>query len=126
MFHMNRHYLMLAFLLLITEFLIALFVHDTIIRPWGGDFLVVILLYCFVRGTTGMQVEMSALVVLAFSYLVETLQYWQFVQILGLDSNPIARTVIGTHFSWSDMVAYTLGIASVLVLEKRKTRFQKI
>ena len=45
----NKTYFLLALLLLLAEVLIALYLHDALIRPYGGDFLVVILLYCFVK-----------------------------------------------------------------------------
>ena len=42
-------YIILTIILLLAEILIALFVHDTIVRPHIGDVFVVILIYCFVR-----------------------------------------------------------------------------
>ncbi|CAN5148937.1 hypothetical protein BH20BAC1_BH20BAC1_28470 [soil metagenome] len=45
----RRWYFLSAIVLLITEVLIATFLNDRIIRPFIGDFLVVILLYTFVR-----------------------------------------------------------------------------
>jgi hypothetical protein len=122
----NKSYLTFALLLFIAEVMIALFVHDTFIRPWGGDFLVVILLYCSLRGFIHTSVLMAAGIVLLFSFLIETLQFFQIVKILGLESNVVASVVLGTHFSWSDMIAYTLGIAFVLVIEKTTLGFQKI
>ncbi|WAC15240.1 ribosomal maturation YjgA family protein [Dyadobacter pollutisoli] len=122
----NKSYLLLALLLFVTEVLIALFVRDAFIRPWGGDFLVVILLYCLLKGITNTSVLMAAGAVLLFSYLVETLQFFQIVKILGLETNVVANVVLGTSFSWSDMVAYTLGIVFVLIIEKMALRFQKI
>jgi hypothetical protein len=34
-----------------------------------------------------------------------------------LEGNAVARTIIGTTFSWSDIVAYTLGIVFVVGVE---------
>jgi hypothetical protein len=106
--------------------MIALVLHDHFIRPWGGDFLVVILLFCLLRGTTSTSVQFAAVVVLLFSYLIETLQFFQIVKILGLETNVVAGVVLGTQFSWSDMIAYTLGIAFVLIIEKTTFGVQKI
>lgn len=111
------NYLIAAIVLFIIEVLIALYVHDDIIRPWGGDVLVVVLLYCFVRGVTRVNLLSAAAVVLMFSWFVEALQYLQIIRILGLEGNTIARTIIGTTFSWADIVAYTLGIALVVGVE---------
>jgi len=115
MFKMN--YLIAALVIFLIEVVIALYVHDDFVRPWVGDVLVVVLLYCFVRGVTRLEVLYAALAVLAFSWFVETLQYLQIVRILGLEGNAFARTIIGTTFSWSDIVAYTLGIVLVVGME---------
>ena len=48
-FTFRRSYFLATVLLLLTEALIALHVHDRIIRPYFGDFLAVVLVYCLVR-----------------------------------------------------------------------------
>ncbi len=45
----NIRYFLLFIALLIIEILIALYVHDEIVRPYIGDVLVSILVYCFVK-----------------------------------------------------------------------------
>jgi uncharacterized membrane protein YfcA len=45
----NKTYFALAMLIFGIEILIAKFAHDQIIRPYIGDLLVVILIYCFVK-----------------------------------------------------------------------------
>lgn len=126
MFKINAGYLRLSLLLFCIEVLIALFMHDKFIRPLGGDFLVVILLYCLLRGTTTFDVLTAAISVLIFAYLIEFLQFLQLVKWLGLENNTVARSVIGTSFSWADIIAYTLGILFVVVIEKRAVRLRKI
>ena len=115
MFKMN--YLIAALVIFMVEVLIALYVHDDFVRPWGGDVLVVVLLYCFVRGVTRLNVLSAALAVWVFACFIETLQYLQIVRVLGLEGNAVARTIIGTTFSWSDIVAYTLGTVLVVGVE---------
>lgn len=119
-------YLTAALVIFFVEVFIALYVHDDFVRPWGGDVLVVVLLYCFVRGVTRLNVLSAALAVLVFSWLIETLQYLQIVRILGLEGNAFARTIIGTTFSWSDIVAYTLGIALVIGVEMMMSKRQAV
>jgi hypothetical protein len=114
----NPRYFLLAFTLFIIEVLIALFVHDSFIRPYFGDYLVVILIYCSVRSFIKGSTLKIAIGVLLFSYLIETLQYFSIVDKLGLTKNIVAKTVIGYGFEWWDILAYTLGIATVLVIEK--------
>jgi hypothetical protein len=119
-FGFYKKYFLLTALLFLIEVLIAVFVHDRFIRPYFGDYLVVIFLYCFLRSFVRAPVLPAALAVLVFSYLIEVLQYYNLVSMLGLEQSKIARIVIGTGFSWWDMVAYTLGIATVILMERRK------
>ena len=95
-----------------------MYVHDRLIRPYGGDYLVVILIYCAVKSFIKAAPLKIAIGVLLFSYCVEILQYFHIVDRLGLSGNKIARIVIGYGFEWMDLLAYTFGISTVLFLER--------
>ena len=113
----NRLYFVLAVLLFGIEILIAKFAHDQIIRPYVGDLLVVMLIYCFVKSFLDTPYLNTSLAVLVFSYAVDTLQYFHVINWLGLENSNIARIIIGTYFEWIDLIAYTIGIAIVIYLE---------
>lgn len=121
----NPRYFLYTILLFVTEVLIALYVHDQFIRPYIGDFLVVILIYCFVKSFLNTPVVPTAFGVLLFAYLVELLQYFRIVEVLGLQHSRAARIIIGSSFEWQDMLAYTMGILMVVLVEKRRTIFKK-
>lgn len=112
------NYLAWSLLLIGVEIFIGARMHDRIIRPYGGDYLVVILLYCLVRSFVEMPVLTTAVSVLIFSYLVEVSQYFHLADHLGLRVPSLARTLLGTYFTWIDMGVYTLGIMTVLAAEK--------
>ena len=114
----NSVYFVLAVLIFASGIVIAIFAHDRIIRPYLGDVLVVILIYCTLKSFIDSPVLSTALAVLAFSFVIEGLQYLNIVQRLGLQDSQIATTIIGTSFAWIDIVAYTFGIFIVLVCEK--------
>ncbi len=114
----NRRYFILTILLFIVEVLIALYVRDNFIRPYLGDILVVILIYCFMKSFFKLSVLTTAISVLLFSFAVEFLQLINVIEILGLENSKIARIVIGTSFSWFDLLAYVVGIIFVLYVEK--------
>ena len=117
-FHFNKPYFIIALLIFFTEIIIALYVHDNFIRPYFGDFLVVILIYCFLKSFFKIRVLPLAIGVLLFSYVVETLQYYKLVTMLGLQHSKLARIIIGTSFEWIDIVSYTVGIAVVILVER--------
>ena len=118
MLRFQRRYFIFFVILLLIEVVIAVFAHDNFIRPFFGDFLVVILIYCFVRSFFNTPLVMTAIGVLLFSYLMEVLQYFNLVKMLGLQNSNLARVMIGTSFEWTDLVAYTLGIGLVILLDK--------
>ena len=115
----RRRYLFAAVLLLLVEICIALYVRDSLVRPYGGDFLVVILIYCVGRAVLNWSVTAVAIATLLFSFAVEIGQYYSLVDRLGLRGNRLAEIVIGTGFSWGDLLAYTLGILAVFLVEQR-------
>lgn len=119
----SPRYFWYAVILFITEVLIAVFAHDPVIRPYVGDVLVVMLIYCFVKAFLNLPVFVTAICVLIFSYFIETLQYFHIVNRMGLKHSNLARTIIGTSFAWTDIVAYTLGVIIILMVEKRQYNF---
>lgn len=122
MLHFNARYFLLASALLVTEILIALFAHDQIIRPYGGDVLATIFLYCLVRSVVVARPGRALLAALLVSYLIEGLQFFDLLTRLGWQHWRLARIVLGSRFAWGDMLAYTLGALVVLALESRRTR----
>lgn len=120
MYRFHKGYFGLTVALFLIEVLIALYVRDNFIRPYFGDFLVVILMYCFLRTFANLDVKPTVIAVLLFSYLIEVLQYLNFVEIIGLGNSVLARTLIGTSFEWIDIVAYTAGCLTILWFERLK------
>jgi len=116
----NLKYFALAILLFIIETLIALFVNDGFIRPYFGDVLVVGLIYCFIKSFLNLEMLNTVTLVLAFSFLIEYLQYLNFVAILGWENSKLANTVLGNSFAWEDIIAYTFGAVSIILIEKMR------
>ena len=114
----NPYYCYWTILLFFTEVYIGVFVKDDFVRPYMGDFLVVILIYAFVRAFFKYPIVKVAVGVLLFAFLVEILQYFNIVDVLGLGSSRLARTVIGTSFDWEDFIAYSLGVLTAIGCER--------
>ena len=106
----NRILYSIAFVLLVfVEVIIALFVHDNIIRPYGGDAIVVIVLYCFVRIFVPEKLKLLPFYIFLFAVAVEFGQYFEYVKLLGLHDNKFMRVLLGTSFSWYDILSYAIG-----------------
>jgi len=102
------------------EVLIALFVNDSFIRPYGGDILVVILIYYFLKSFIETKTIYLVVAVLLFAYLVEIGQYFRMVEVLGLQGNTVMRVIIGSSFSWWDIICYTIGGAICYLINREK------
>ena len=126
MLRFNKTYFLLTIILFCIEVIIALFIHDNFIRPYFGDVLVVILIYCFIQTFINLPKTKTAIYVLLFPFLVETLQYFNFITFLGLENNKLAKTVIGNSFSFHDLLAYVAGIIIVLGVEKMISGKEKL
>ena len=117
----NKKYFFAALLLFFIEVLIAAFVRDSFFRPYGGDFLVVLFLYCLLKSFFRIPVKNAIFGVLLFAFTVEGSQYLKLVNSLGLKDNKIATAVLGNHFEWLDMLSYTLGALTILGIEKLRS-----
>lgn len=115
-FHKKYFYYFL--LLFNIEVAIALFSHTPFIRHFLGDVLVVILIYTFIKSFFLFNKKKTIIGVLIFSFLVEIFQYYKGIEWLGLQNNTLARIVIGTTFTITDLLAYSIGAVFVYVVEK--------
>lgn len=117
MIKLNKAYFFLFLILLCVEVCIAYFLKTGFIRHSFGDFLVVILIYCFLKSFINIKPLYLALFVLVISFSVEFLQLYHLLEKLDLTENKIVKIVLGNTFHINDLVAYTLGIITILIIE---------
>ena len=111
-------YILAFTILLITEILIALFVRDDFIRPYGGDILVTVLICASVRIVFPTGVRLLPVWVFLFATAVEIGQYFDFVTLLGLGNIAFFRILLGSTFSMADLLCYAAGCVLFLLGEK--------
>ena len=116
-FSFNKRYFLAFVVLLVIEVLIAKFVTDSFIRPFVGDYLVMILIYLFSRTWLKGNDRIQIFGVLLFCYSVEIAQKFNLVHILGLEQYRLARIIIGTHYDVRDLVAYSLAALTLLMFK---------
>jgi hypothetical protein len=129
MFRFDKKYFYLTLILFFIEVFIAVFINDGFIRPFIGDVLVVILIYCFIKAFCNINSSIAALSVFVFACTVEILQYFNLVNKLGLQNNKIATVIIGNTFDWKNILAYAIGAVVVLFLEEiinKKSKTKKL
>jgi DNA integrity scanning protein DisA with diadenylate cyclase activity len=103
--------------LFLIEAAIAVYIDDAFVRPYFGDLLVVILVYCAIKTFFNSPPVKTAIAVFFFACLIEISQYFHLVELLGLGNSKTATTVLGTWFSFTDIVMYALGILVVIGAE---------
>ncbi|SDH76035.1 ribosomal maturation YjgA family protein [Winogradskyella thalassocola] len=123
-FQFNKKYLVLAHSLFLIELAIAFIIKTGFIRYTFGDYLVVILLYAIIRGCINLNVRASSLVVLLIAYAIEFLQLTPFLTYFNLQDSFTAKLVFGSTFHVTDLLAYTLGILTVLAVESSLFKLQ--
>lgn len=120
----NVKFLCAFLVVFVIEAVIALFVRDNFIRPYVGDILVPVLLYCLVKIFIPGKNVFIPVYIFAFAVLIEFGQYFKLAGHLGLAGNRIARVVIGSTFDLKDIACYFVGCAGLLIFEmvRRKQR----
>lgn len=113
----NKTYTFLFIAFFTIEVLIATFITHGFIRYTFGDYLVVILLYCFFNSFIKTSSIKFALGLLIFAYTIEFLQFLNLLELLNLNNNHLVKLILGSTFHVTDLIAYTLGIITVLIVE---------
>lgn len=107
---MSRRFYCAAFaLLLAAEVFIALYVRDAFVRPYLGDVLVIILLYCLGRSVLDIRGRWLVPAVTALGALAECLQYFRLADRLGLPPGSALRIILGSTFDRKDLLCYLAG-----------------
>lgn len=102
---------------LTAEIIIALFVDDWLVRPLVGDALAVIFVYLGLRATLPIRVLPAVLLALSAATLVELGQRFGILRILGLETNQLARVILGSSYDTRDFLAYTVGAGCAVLGE---------
>ena len=111
-------YAVLFFAVFVLEVLIALFVNDSFIRPFGGDILVTVLLCLFVRAFFPVKTKLLPVYVFLFAVAVEICQYFDVVKLLGFENNVLISTIVGRSYSFIDIICYGVGCVAFFIIEQ--------
>lgn len=113
----DLRYLLAFLVVFVIEVLIAMFVRDTIIRPFVGDILVVVLIYLFIKIFFIKPIRFLSLYIFTFALTIEILQYFNLVELLNLQDCKILAIALGSTFDLHDILCYLIGAVVVAVWE---------
>lgn len=109
---------MLLFLLILCiELLIGLFVHDSFIRPYLGDILIIGLLCSFVRIFLPTKPVCLGLYMILSGVMAELLQWIKIDVALHLEGT-VLGTILGSTFDFNDIFCYAVGGVLFFLLER--------
>ena len=106
-----------ALVILAIEIFIGVCVRDDFVRPYVGDVLVVILIYCAIRVVFPTGIKLLPLYVFIFALTVELLQLADIVGLLGIPRGSVVAIIIGSTFSLPDIICYAVGCIIVYLTE---------
>lgn len=115
MFKLNPTALTAFIFLLFTEIAIATFYKEGFIRHIFGDYLVVLLLYSFLKSFISISNNKLAKFTLFIAFIVEFIQLTPLLEILSLEHHKLANLIFGNTFSIIDLLAYIIGYFTIII-----------
>lgn len=88
------------------------------IRNSAGDFVVVIFLYGLVKSFFPKASPVLLVTgILVYAIAIEVLQLFRFPHLFGTDKTWV-KILLGSNFSWGDILAYFLGVITAYWLDR--------
>lgn len=118
----NLIYFLLTIFIFLVEVLIATKLKNIfLVRAYLGDVIVVMLIYTFILSFFEIKNKTRLIVgIFIFSCLIEFAQYLGIAEFLKLKPGSIAHIVVGSSFSWIDILCYFAGCLILLLFVKTK------
>lgn len=112
----RRVYFLIFLSLLITEVFIAVFVHDSFVRPYLGDVLAVGVVFYFIKIFFCDRIPILPLYVFIFAVVIEVLPLIEFFHKIGTE-HKILGIILGSTFDWKDVICYAVGCSIISVVD---------
>ena len=121
-FKFNLIYFLLTIFIFLVEVLIAIKLKNIfLVRAYLGDVIVVMLIYTFILSFFEIKNKTRLIAgIFIFSCLIEFAQYLGIAEFLKLKPGSIAHVVVGSSFSWIDILCYFVGCLILLLFVKTK------
>lgn len=114
------YYLLIFIILMVIEVLIAIYVHDSFIRPYVGDILVMGVLYTLIRVILPERIPYLPYLLFAFASTIEILQYFDFSSIFDFLNSRVIKIILGSTFDFKDILCYAIGTILIVIINHIK------
>lgn len=112
----RMNWAMTGIAILAFEIFIAIYAKDGFTRYYLGDVLAAAMLYAFGRAAFRLPPKILALAVFTLSLVIEIVQYFKVLEILGVQ-NYALWIIFGGTFDWTDIICYAIGCVLAYVSE---------
>ncbi|XDD51865.1 DUF2809 domain-containing protein [Leptospira sp. WS92.C1] len=75
-------------------------------------------LYSFFKSIADFDSIRLSIFIIAFSFAIETLQYFKVIRLLGFRENNFTRIVFGSVFDPWDLLAYLIGVCFIFCIDR--------
>ena len=101
--------------LFLIELSIALFIHDSLLRPFVGDVLVIGLIFTFCKSFIDFRGKDGhwAVGIFLFACLIELTQFFHLAALLQVGG--VMGIALGATFDWLDILAYAIGAGVIFI-----------
>ena len=106
---MRLRYFIIFSALTVLIILIAVYIDDGFIRPYFGDTLAAAAVYFFACTVLKKIPELLALYVFIFTVIVELMQFFNVLALIGLSENKAFSVITGSTFDFADILCYFAG-----------------
>lgn len=120
--HFSFKNFIIASIIFLIEAFIGLYSTDQFVRPYLGDVIVVLFVFYALKTiikTSNLRLAVASLLI---AYLVEWSQHLQLISRLGLQNKLWAKLILGTSFSWTDILCYTVGFLIILFVHRKNLK----
>jgi len=111
-------HLAIAATVFLAEVLVATtFARIGFVRSYLSDFLAVIFLYHLAKAVRDFPARPLAISVFAVATIIEIAQEFHLADVLGFHRGSLPSILLGTHFSWLDLLMYALGCLTCVLAD---------
>jgi len=115
---LRAKHLAIAATVFLAEALIATtFARIGFVRSYLSDFLAVIFLYHLAKAVRDFPARPLAISVFAVATIIEIAQAFHLADALGFRRGSLPSILLGTHFSWLDLLMYALGCLTCVLAD---------
>ena len=123
--NLRIYYALLSAVLLGTEIYIGACTHGWV-RTSLGDILVIPLIYCLVRiFIPRVLPRVMPLIMCGIGFAAEIGQYFKLYELLGFAPHSLGAIILGTGFTWDDLLAYMAGTVLIYLGKSARGFLQK-